>query len=78
MRKNIPGVSDMDYLDSPEVDLEGSKSLQESILTAFDFIWKALLSDTNFATHLDPPLILLKVNNCSEYMNGNLPSVYQN
>ena len=30
--------------------------LQESILIAFDFIWKVMLSDTNFATLPDPPL----------------------
>ena len=34
-----------------------AKFLQESILIAFDFIWKVLLSDRNFATLLDPPLV---------------------
>ena len=34
------------------------KFLQESILIAFDLIWKVLLSDKNFATPLDPPLLL--------------------
>ena len=32
------------------------KFLQESILIAFDFIWKIWLSDRNFATLLDLPL----------------------
>ena len=40
----------------PEVDLE---FLQESILIAFDFIWKILLSGRNFAT-LPYPLLLRK------------------
>ena len=31
------------------------KFIQESILIAFDFIWKELLSDRNFANLLDPP-----------------------
>ena len=35
-----------------------AKSLQESILIAFDFIWKEFLSDRNLATLLDLPLIL--------------------
>ena len=30
--------------------------LQESVLIAYDFIWKLLLSDRNFSTLLDPPL----------------------
>ena len=30
--------------------------LQENVLIAFDFIWKALLSDINFATLLNLPL----------------------
>ena len=30
--------------------------LRESILIDFDFIWKVLLSDRNFATLLDPLL----------------------
>ena len=33
-----------------------AKSLQESILIDFDFIWKVLLSHRSFATLLDPPL----------------------
>ena len=33
-----------------------AKFLLESILIAFDFIWKLLPSDRNFATLLDPPL----------------------
>ena len=33
-----------------------AKFLQESILIAFDFIWKLFLSNRNFATLLDPPL----------------------
>ena len=33
-----------------------AKFLRESILIAFDLVWKALLSDRNFATLLDPPL----------------------
>ena len=33
-----------------------AKFLQESILIAFDFIWKVLLSGINFATLLDPSL----------------------
>ena len=37
-----------------------AKFLQESILISFDFIWKVLLSDKNFATLLDPPLISYK------------------
>ena len=32
------------------------KFIQESILIAFDFIWKELLSNRNLATLLDPPL----------------------
>ena len=32
-----------------------AKFLQESILIAFDFTWKVLLSDRNFAKFLDPP-----------------------
>ena len=40
-----------------EADLEGiAKFLQETILIAFDFIWKVLLSGRKFATLLDPPL----------------------
>ena len=35
-----------------------AKSLQESILIDFDFIWKVLLSNRNFATLIDPPLSL--------------------
>ena len=35
-----------------------AKLLQESILIAFNFIWKVLLSERNFATPLDPPLTL--------------------
>ena len=34
-----------------------AKFLRESVLIAFDFIWRVLLSDKNFATLLDPPLI---------------------
>ena len=34
-----------------------AKFLQESILIAFDFIWKVLVSDRNFANLLDPPLL---------------------
>ena len=33
-----------------------AKFLQESILIVFDFIWKVLLSDRNFANPLNPPL----------------------
>ena len=33
--------------------------LQESILIAFGFIWKVLLSVRNFATLLDRPLVIL-------------------
>ena len=32
------------------------KFLQESVLIAFDLLWKVLLPDRNFATLLDPPL----------------------
>ena len=38
-----------------------AKSLQESILIAFDFIWKVLLSDRIFATLQDPLLTNMKV-----------------
>ena len=50
----------------------GSRSaeifLQESILIGFDYLWKVLHSDKNFATPWDPPLVtvtgiyLIKVN----------------
>ena len=33
-----------------------AKSLQESILITFDFIWKVMLSDRYFSALLDPPL----------------------
>ena len=33
-----------------------AKLLQESILIAFDSIWRVLLSGKNFATLIDPPL----------------------
>ena len=33
--------------------------LQESILIAFGFIWKVLLSVKNFATFLDRPLAII-------------------
>ena len=33
---------------------KGSNFLQESFFIAFDFIWKVLFSDRNFATLLDP------------------------
>ena len=36
-----------------------AKLLQESILIAFEFIWKVLLSDRNFATPLDPLLLAM-------------------
>ena len=37
-----------------------AKFLQESILIAFDFIWRLLFSSKNFASFLDPPLGLSK------------------
>ena len=36
-----------------------AKFLQESIFIAFDFIWNVWLFDINFATLLDPPLMII-------------------
>ena len=46
--------------------------LQESILIAFDFIWKVLLIDRNFATLLDLPLPMILLFNLYFYNNTNV------
>ena len=39
-----------------------AKFLQESTLITFDFIWKVFLSDRNFDTLLDQPLVNSRLN----------------
>ena len=56
LKKSFINTSQNYSLSYAEADQEGFHNFyRRAILIAFDFIWKALLSDRNFATLLDPP-----------------------
>ena len=58
-------IYDFDFFLRKKCQIRGgsrrvAKFLRESILIAFDFIWKVVLSDRSFATLLDPPMQILR------------------